>query len=116
MIILVELGMFCFILVHVALKIQSYKQVCRENGLSPKKFDIDIQKRWNSTYLMLWSIVDYKEVLMSWVDIHFVEPSIALDRFDFFVARLMIDFLEVFYEATNALFVVLLLYFLYFSS
>lgn len=53
---------------------------------------------------------------MSWVDIHFVEPSIALDWFDFFVARLMIDFLEVFYEATNALFVVLLLYFLYFSS
>lgn len=53
---------------------------------------------------------------MSWVDIHFVELSIALDRFDFFVARLMIDFLEVFYEATNALFVVLLLYFLYFSS
>lgn len=44
------------VLLHISArgpKIQSFKQVCRENGLSPKKFDIDIQKRWNSTYLML---------------------------------------------------------------
>lgn len=44
------------VLLHISArgpKIQSYKQVGRENGLSPKKFDIDIQKRWNSTYLML---------------------------------------------------------------
>lgn len=49
-------------------------------------------------------IIDsFEESLTSWVDTHYVEPLITLDRFDFHVARFMVDFLEVFYKATNAL-------------
>lgn len=38
-----------------------------------------------------------------WVDLHSNQPLIKLDLFDFHVSRLMMDFLQVFYEATKAL-------------
>ena len=84
-------------------KIQSYKRVCKDLGLRPKKFDIDTKHRWNSTYLMLKSIDGYEEALINWLDLYCLYKSYTLDRFDFHVARLMMDFLEVFYEATNEL-------------
>lgn len=60
--------------------------------------------RWNNTYILLQSIKDYEEALIYWVHLYSLEPSIKLDRFDFLVARLVMDFLQVFYKVTNTLF------------
>ena len=94
------------LLLHISAsgpRVQSYKKVCKDLGLRPKKFDIDTKHRWNSTYLMLKSIDGYEEALINWLDLYCLDKSYTLDRFDFHVARLMMDFLEVFYEATNEL-------------
>ena len=84
-------------------KIQSYKKVCKDLGLHQKKFDIDTKHRWNSTYIMLKSTDGYEKALINWLDLYCLDKSFTLDHFDFHVARLMMDFLEVFYEATNEL-------------
>ena len=52
---------------------------------------------------MLKLIDGYEETLIDWVDLYCLNSSFTLERFDFHVARLMMDFLEVFYEATNEL-------------
>jgi hypothetical protein len=41
-------------------RIAAYKSYCIAMGVRPRKFGLDINVRWNSTYLMLKHIVPYK--------------------------------------------------------
>ena len=52
---------------------------------------------------MLKSIDSYENALINWLDLYCLDKSFTLDCFNFHVARLTMDFLEVFYDATNEL-------------
>lgn len=75
---------------------QSLKRMCKDHGLTPRKFNIDIKYRYNITYTMLQSIEGYKESIITWMDVHGKYPSIRVDWTNFVVARLIMDCLEVF--------------------
>jgi hypothetical protein len=47
--------------------IAAYKQYCLNVGVRPCKFEVDIDVRWNSTYLMLKNIVPYKNIFSIWI-------------------------------------------------
>jgi hypothetical protein len=42
-------------------RIAAYKMVCLSQGVRPHKFGVDMDVRWNSTYLMLKHVVPYKK-------------------------------------------------------
>lgn len=50
---------------------------------------------------MLQSIESYEEVTVTWLDINGKNPHIKVDWFDFEIAILIMDFLKLFYDATN---------------
>jgi hypothetical protein len=43
-------------------RIALFKNYCTAQGLRPRKFGLDIDIRWNSTYLMLKHLLPYKDV------------------------------------------------------
>jgi hypothetical protein len=50
--------------------IATYKSYCIAIGVRPRKFGLDIDVRWNSTYLMLNHLVPYKSTFSIFKDIH----------------------------------------------
>jgi hypothetical protein len=45
-------------------RIASYKQYCMSVGVRPRKFGIDMDVRWNSTFLMLKHLVPYHSTFL----------------------------------------------------
>jgi hypothetical protein len=39
-----------------------FKNYCNAQGIRPRKFGLDMDVRWNSTYLMLKHLLSYKDV------------------------------------------------------
>jgi len=48
-------------------RITLFKNYCISKGLRPRKFALDIEVRWNSTYLMLKHLLPYKDVFSVWI-------------------------------------------------
>jgi hypothetical protein len=46
-------------------RIATFKEYCKARGVRPRKFGLDMDVRWNSTYLMLKHLVPYKTVFLS---------------------------------------------------
>lgn len=63
-----------------------------KGGLTARKFELDLIRRWNNTYNMLISIVGYEEAIMSWVDVHYKDPTINLFILDFDIANILRKF------------------------
>jgi hypothetical protein len=43
-------------------RIAAFKSFCSCNGVRPRKFGLDMDFRWNSTYLILKHVVPYRSV------------------------------------------------------
>jgi hypothetical protein len=48
-------------------RIASYKQYCMSVGVRPRKFGVDMDVRWNSTFLMLKHLVPYHSTFSVWI-------------------------------------------------
>jgi hypothetical protein len=71
-------------------------------GVHPRKFDVDKDVRWNSTYLMLKHIVPYKSNFSIWIKTNHPckeDGSYLLTETHWVVAEKGLSFLELFYES-----------------
>jgi hypothetical protein len=62
---------------------------------------LDMDVRWNSTYLMLKHLLPYKEVFYVFINLHY--GSELLTRNHWYVAEQIMVFLELFYDSTIVL-------------
>lgn len=52
-------------------RIASYKSYCIAMGVRPRKFGLDMDVRWNSTYLMLKHLIPYKSTFFVFIQTHY---------------------------------------------
>lgn len=52
-------------------KIAAYKSFCVALGVRPRKFGLDMDVRWNSTYLMLKHAIPYKSTFSVFIYTHY---------------------------------------------
>jgi hypothetical protein len=82
-------------------RIASFKNYCNSKEERPRKFGLDMEVRWNSTYLMLKHLIPYKEIFSVWITTNYGAGLLTNDHW--LVAEHMMKFLELFYEATIVL-------------
>ena len=78
-----------------------FKNYCIAQGLRPRKFGLDMDVRWNSTYLMLKHLLPYKEVFHVWLNSNYGCELLTLQHWH--VAEQIMIFLEIFYDCTVVL-------------
>jgi hypothetical protein len=87
-------------------RIAAFKSYCVAMNVRPRKFGIDVAVRWNSTYLMLKHLVPYKETFGVFMETNYPrkqgEPQL-LTNSHWYVAEKLLEFLELFYDATVTL-------------
>jgi hypothetical protein len=79
-------------------RIALFKSFCIARGMTPRKFGLDMDVRWNSTYLMLEHLLPYKDVFTVFINSNY--GSELLTNNHWYVAEHMFKFLKVFYEST----------------
>jgi hypothetical protein len=86
--------------------IAAFKGYCVAMNVCPRMFGIDMAMRWNSTYLMLKHLVPYKKTFGVFMDTNYPrkpgEPNL-LKNSHWYVAEKLLEFLELFYDATVTL-------------
>jgi hypothetical protein len=82
-------------------RIALFKNYCKAQGLRPRKFGLDMDVRWNSTYLMLKHLLPYKEVFHVFITSNY--GSTLLTAQHWYVAEQIMIFLELFYNSTIVL-------------
>lgn len=86
--------------------IANFKRFCIAVDDRPRKFGLDMDVRWNSTFLMLKHLIPYKHNFTVFVNSNYPrgedEARLLTDE-HWFVAEKMFEFLELFYDATVAL-------------
>ncbi|KAI3855850.1 hypothetical protein MKW92_037216, partial [Papaver armeniacum] len=45
-----------------------FRLLCAHMGMNPKKLQLDVKHRWNSTYLMLKDAIPYRQVLSAFLN------------------------------------------------
>ncbi|WVZ61480.1 hypothetical protein U9M48_011343 [Paspalum notatum var. saurae] len=87
-------------------RIAAYKSYCVAMGVRPRKFGLDMDVRWNSTYLMLKHLLPYKETFGMFLTTQYArkpdDPEL-LTPTHWYVAAKLLEFLELFYDATVSL-------------
>jgi len=58
-------------------RIALFKNYCKAQGIRPRKFGLDMDIRWNSTYLMLKHLLPYKEVFSMWLSSNYGEQLLT---------------------------------------
>ena len=87
-------------------RIASYKQYCLSVGVRPRKFGVDMDVRWNSTFLMLKHLVPYQSTFSVWIRTNYpcnADGSFLLSDNHWSVAEKLLSFLQLFYDSTVAL-------------
>ncbi|XP_066311030.1 zinc finger BED domain-containing protein RICESLEEPER 2-like [Miscanthus floridulus] len=79
-------------------RIALFKNYYTAQGLRPRKFGLDMDVRWNSTYLMLKHLLPYKEVFHVFITSNY--GSTLLTTQHWYVAEQIMIFLELFYNST----------------
>jgi hypothetical protein len=69
--------------------------------MRPRKFGLDMDVRWNATYLMLKHLVPYSEVFFVFINSNY--GTALLSPAQWHVAGKILEFLEVFYDSTVTL-------------
>jgi len=82
-------------------RIALFKEYCNAKGVRPRKFGLDMDVRWNSTYLMLKHLVPYKNVFSVFINSHYGSQLLTTNHWYF--AEKLLDFLELFYDSTIVL-------------
>jgi hypothetical protein len=82
-------------------RISSFTNYCKAKGCRPRNFGLDMDVRWNSTYLMLKHLLPYKFVFSMFINTHYGYP--LLNEQHWYVDEKVLEFLELFYESTVVL-------------
>jgi hypothetical protein len=84
--------------------IASFKSFCLAAGVCPHKFSLDMDVRWNSTYLMLKHLLPYKDTFSVFIHTNYRGASGTLLTQDhWYVVEHILRFLEQFYLSTVSL-------------
>ncbi|KAJ1259047.1 hypothetical protein BS78_10G123300 [Paspalum vaginatum] len=73
-------------------RIAAYKSYCLSMGITPRKFGVDIDVRWNSSFFMLKHLLPHREG---------APPLLTNNHWS--IAEKMLIFLQLFYDSTVAL-------------
>ena len=86
-------------------RIGEFHNFCLVKGVRPRKFGLDIDVRWNSTYLMLKHLIPYISTFSVFIGANYglVNGQPLLSDDHWVVAEKMMEFLEMFYESTVVL-------------
>ena len=86
-------------------RIAQFHNFCLLKEARPRKFGLDMDVRWNSTYLMLKQLLPYKEIFSTFIGANYglVNGEPLLSEGHWVVAKKILEFLELFYESTVAL-------------
>jgi hypothetical protein len=82
-------------------RIAQFKNYCQAKGIRPRKFNLDMDVRWNSTYLMLKQLLPYKGVFTV-----FINSNIGYQLINgqhWYLCEKVYKFLELFYDSTCVL-------------
>jgi len=82
-------------------RIAQFKNYCNAKGMRPRKFALDMDVRWNSTYLMLKHLLPYRSVFSVFINTHSGYP--LLNEQHWYIAEKVLKFLELFYDSTVVL-------------
>jgi hypothetical protein len=87
-------------------RIAAYKSYCIATRVRPRKFSLDMDVRWNSTYLMLKTLLPHKETFSTFIEANYPRapgsPFLLTDA-HWHMASKILKFLELFYDSTVAL-------------
>lgn len=83
-------------------RIAAYKSYCVAVGVRPRKFALDMDVRWNSTYLMLKHLLPHKTTFHQFITTQYglVEGQTILTELHWYIAKNILIFLEQFYDST----------------
>ena len=86
-------------------RIAAYKSYCIAVGERPRKFGLDMDVRWNSTYLMLKHLLPHKATFSVFITTQhpLVDGQPLLTDQHWYVAENFFEFLEQFYDSTVVL-------------
>ncbi|KAK2640955.1 hypothetical protein Ddye_022718 [Dipteronia dyeriana] len=88
-------------------RFSEFKRHCKLNGLKPRRFQTDMLVRWNSTYLMLENCLEYDTTITCFYNMKLAEtgrPEVkTLTKDDWYVAKVFVQFLKIFYNVTVTL-------------
>ena len=87
-------------------RIAAYKSYCLSMGIPPRKFNVDMDVRWNSTYLMLKHVLPHKSTFSVFIKTQYPlssEGAPLLTDNHWLVGEKLFSFLELFYNSTVAL-------------
>jgi hypothetical protein len=85
-------------------RIVMFKNYCIVKGVRPRKFSLDMDVRWNATYLMLKHLLPYKDVFSMFINSNY--GSILLTVRHWYVAMKILEFLKIFYDSIVTLSVI----------
>ena len=80
---------------HSNLSIVKFKKYCKAKCLKDRKFGLDMTIRWNSTYLMLKTTIEYKNVITVFYNSKIVFA--ILHNFDWLIVENFVQFLDFFF-------------------
>ena len=87
-------------------RIATYKSYYIATSVRPRKFQLDMEVRWNSIYLMLKHLFPHKVTFTTFMHAHYPRieggPLLLTDEYQA-MAEKVLKFLELFYDSTVAL-------------
>ena len=83
-------------------RITEFKNRCKECGLEYRKVPKEVCTRWNSLFEMLQVAYIYQEPVQLVFNAHNADPNLRIGYEDWENTKELIEFLSVFYKATNA--------------
>ena len=81
--------------------IAMFKNYCVAQGVRPRKFALDMDVRWNSTYLMLKHLLPYGQVFTVFINSNYGSSLLSTNHWC--VAGKILEFLELFHDSTVVL-------------
>ncbi|KAK3229454.1 hypothetical protein Dsin_001335 [Dipteronia sinensis] len=83
-------------------RIAEFSRYCASKDILASKFQTDMPVRWNSTYLMLKSALQFAELITSFYNVNTANDTRheKLTDGDWYVATVFVEFLKVFYDVT----------------
>jgi hypothetical protein len=75
-----------------------FKEYCIAKGVRPRKFGLDMDIRWNSTYLMFKHFIPYKNIFSVFINSHYGFE--LLTRNHWYVREKIYGFLKLYYDCT----------------
>jgi hypothetical protein len=68
-----------------------FKNYCNTQGVRPRKFGLDMDVRWNATYLMLKHLLSYNDVFSVFINANY--GSTLLTARHWHIAEKILEFL-----------------------